>query len=88
MMDDSLFSGKNQNWFRVFDNLIVNDEDAFYNMLYMAITKHPSYVIMSDLEIDRKETILGVMLKHFENKEEFEKCASIYNIKKQIKTIC
>jgi hypothetical protein len=87
-MNDYTFSDDSKKWFRIFDGLIVNNEDMFFNALYMAITHHPTYVIASDLEDERKITILGVMLKHFEEKEEFEKCASIYNIKKQIKTIC
>jgi hypothetical protein len=39
------------------------------------------------MEDERKNTILGAMLKHFEIREEFEKCAAINKIKKQIK-IC
>mgnify|MGYP000167795753 CR=1 FL=1 len=35
---------------------------------------------------DVNDKIVELMVEHFEEKEEFEKCASIYNIKKQIKT--
>jgi hypothetical protein len=87
-MNDSFFNDTNQKWFKIIDGLMVSNEDVFFNTLYMAITNHPSYVITSDLENDRKDTILGAMLKHFENKEEFEKCACIFNIKKQIKLTC
>jgi hypothetical protein len=71
-------------WFPIIDGIIVNDEDLFFNALYMAMTNHPMYVIASDLEADRKDTILSAMLQYFEIKEEFEKCKEIYNIKKQI----
>jgi len=43
---------------------------------------------MSDMEGGRKGVILNAMLDYFENKEEFEKCAAIYNIKKQIDHTC
>lgn len=89
-MDNYFYTDKNDRskWFKVIDGIVANDADMFFNALYMAITNHPTYVIQSDLEDDRKNTILGAMLKHFEEKEEFEKCAAIYNIKKQIKIVC
>ena len=61
-MNDYTFSDDSKKWFRIFDGLIVNNEDMFFNALYMAITHHPTYVIASDLEDERKITILGAML--------------------------
>tara|TARA_B110000259_G_scaffold86467_1_gene100784 strand:+ start:9009 stop:9275 length:267 start_codon:yes stop_codon:yes gene_type:complete len=88
-MMDNFFSGdRNRRWIKIIDGILVNDEDMFYNALYMAMTSHPSYVITSDLEDDRKKTILNTMLTYFEGKEEFEKCVTIYNIKKQLKKTC
>lgn len=81
-------SNKDKPWFKIIDGIIVNDEGLFFNALYMAMTSHPTYVIASDLENDRKDIILAAMLDYFETKEEFEKCASIFKIKKQIKEIC
>tara|TARA_B110000285_G_C14963844_1_gene533025 strand:- start:14 stop:268 length:255 start_codon:yes stop_codon:yes gene_type:complete len=78
----------NKNWFHIIDGLMVNDKDMFFNALYMAMTNHPTYVITADLEQDRKDIILSAMLLYFEDREEFEKCASICTIKKQIKGIC
>lgn len=88
-MNSYFSSGKNNksNWFKVIDGIVANDADMFFNALYQAITNHPTYVIASDMEDERKSTILGAMLKHFETREEFEKCAEINKIKKQIK-IC
>lgn len=88
-MMDNFFSGdRNRRWIKIIDGILVNDEDMFYNALYMAMTSHPSYVITSDLEDDRKKIILNTMLTYFEGKEEFEKCVTIYNIKKQLKKTC
>ena len=75
-------------WFQIIDGLLVNDKDQFFSALYMAITSHPTYVIMSDMDHDRKNVILAAMLDYFESKEEFEKCATIYKIKKEIQSIC
>ena len=44
-MNDYTFSDDSKKWFRIFDGLIVNNEDMFFNALYMAITHHPTYVI-------------------------------------------
>ena len=41
-------------------------------------------VILSDFESDRKIFIMDQMLKHYEEKEDFEKCKVIFEIKKQI----
>jgi hypothetical protein len=89
-MYNSFFSGdkSNSKWFQIIDGLLVSDRDMFFSALYMAMTNHPTYVIMSDMEGGRKGVILNAMLDYFENKEEFEKCAAIYNIKKQIDHTC
>ena len=75
-------------WFQIIDGLLVNDKDQFFSALYMAIINHPTYVIMSDMDHGRKNIILAAMLDYFESKEEFEKCATIYKIKKEIQSIC
>lgn len=84
-MNDSFLEDRNHKWYKIIDGIMVTNEDTFFNTLYMAITKHPTYVICADLETKRKDSILGAMLKHFESKEDFEKCACIFDIKKQIK---
>lgn len=89
-MYGSFFSGNKSNskWFQIIDGLLVNDRDTFFIALYMAITNHPTYVILSDMDAGRKGVILNAMLEYFESKEEFEKCANIFKIKKQIETAC
>jgi len=83
-MDNTYLNDRYHKWFKIIDGLMVNNRDAFFEALYRAMTNHPTYVITSDLENDRKKTILDIMLKHFETKEEFEKCASIFNIKNKL----
>lgn len=87
-MNDYFLNDRNKKWFKIIDGIAVNDENTFYNVLYMAISKHPSYVILSDVTAERKSNILNKMLTYFEIREEFEKCAYIHNINKQINSTC
>lgn len=63
---------------------IFTNRDSSYQGLYDAICKHPSYVILSDLETDKKVKIISDMIKYYEIKESYEKCAKLLNIKKGI----
>jgi hypothetical protein len=60
----------------------------FFNALFKAMTHHPTYVILSDMESSRKNIILSAMLKYFEDREDYEKCAAVCDIKKQIEYTC
>lgn len=66
-------------------SLIFTHRDQFYQALYEAISKHPSYVILSDLESEKKLKVLDGMIKYYEARESYEKCATLLNIKKEIK---
>jgi len=64
------------------------DEDYFYNIVYEAIMRHPSYVILSESNLDRRVQIIGNMIVFFEEKEDYEKCYELFNIKKEIEEKC
>lgn len=66
--------------------LIYTNRDKFYYTLYEAITKHPSYVVLSDLELDRKSKILSGMISYYEAREDYEKCAKLLSIKKEVES--
>ncbi|MDA9263045.1 hypothetical protein OAC86_00075 [bacterium] len=72
-------------WHILVNGLISYNKDAFFHALFLAISKHPSYVIVSDMEIERKEEILTKMLSYYEEREDFEKCSVLFNIKKELK---
>lgn len=65
-------------------SLIFTNRDQFYQALYEAISKHPNYVILSDLDIDKKVKIISGMIEYYEARESYEKCAKLLDIKKGI----
>lgn len=60
------------------------DVETTYNIIYDAIIQHPSYVIFSKSDSDHKVKVLTKMIKHYEELEEYEKCANLLKIKKII----
>ncbi len=82
---DNFKSRRNKKYFyEAIEGLIVNNKSVFFSVLYKAIMEHPSYVVLSDMPIDRKCEILGDMLKHYEGNEDYEKCANLIKIKKNL----
>ena len=45
---------------------------------------HPSYVILSDMPLGRKLEILNSMLKHYEGREDYEKCGQLLSMQQQV----
>lgn len=75
-------------WYSLINGMMLINTEKFFQAVYNAIQKHPTYVILSDFESDRKLYILEQMLKHYENKEDFEKCKAIFEVKKQVENEC
>lgn len=42
-------------WHVLVEGLIAHNKEAFFHALFSAISKHPSYVILSDMEVSRKK---------------------------------
>lgn len=88
-MNNSFFD-KNRNeeagdmWYNIVNNIMLLNSEAFFRAVFDAMQNHPTYVILSDFESDRKIYIMDQMLEHYEKKEDFEKCKIIFEIKKQI----
>jgi hypothetical protein len=76
----------NSPFYGMMASLIFTHKDQFYQALYEAISKHPSYVVLSDLESDKKIKVLDGMIEYYEARESYEKCATLLNIKKEIET--
>jgi hypothetical protein len=71
-------------WHVIIEGLMVNNEPLFFQALYQAMIEHPTYVILSDMETERKYVILNKMMKYYESKEDYEKCAKLLEIQKQV----
>jgi hypothetical protein len=74
-------------WHVLVEGLIAHNKEAFFHALFLAISKHPSYVILSDMEVSRKNQIIDKMISFYENREDFEKCIVLMNVKKELE-IC
>lgn len=91
MMDDNMFmnfydpSGSSQ-FYAIVASMLYTNRDKFYHMLYDAITKNTGYVVLSDLELDRKCNILKGMIAYYEEREDYEKCAKLLSIKKEVES--
>lgn len=68
---------------KMFGNTIGDliDRDTFYNAVYEAINQHPSYVILSDLEHDKKIKIIDDMIQFYVEREDYERCSRLQSIK-------
>lgn len=74
----------NSRWDIIIEGLMVSNKSTFFTALYQAMMEHPAYVILSDMPADRKIELLGNMLKHYEDREDFEKCAKLYEMQQQL----
>lgn len=86
-MHDDIFNEDGINSLSFAMSSLMN-EDHFYNIVYEAIMRHPSYVIVSESNGSRKIQIIGNMIKYFEEKEDYEKCYDLLNIKKELQERC
>lgn len=77
-------------WDIIIEGLMVNNKAQFFALLYSAMVDHPSYVILSDMPLGRKLEILNSMLKHYEEREDYEKCGQLLSMQQQVTntTIC
>lgn len=74
----------NSRWDIIIEGLMVSNKSTFFTALYQAMMEHPAYVILSDMPADRKIELLDTMLKHYEDREDFEKCAKLYEMQQQV----
>jgi hypothetical protein len=64
--------------------LLISNKDLFFKTLYNAIVVNTAYVIVSDISDERKTQIINQMIKYYEGREDYEKCANLLKIKKEI----
>ena len=60
--------------------------DLFLNKLYEALTGEFKYRISDDAPVTEKKDALSIMIKYFENKEEYEKCAKLKALEEELQT--
>jgi len=62
----------------------LTDKNTTYNIIYEAIMNHPSYIIFSEAKTEHKVAVILKMINHYESREDYEKCAELLIIKKQL----
>jgi hypothetical protein len=68
----------------IIQGLMVSNKSHFFALLYQAMIEHPSYVILSDMPQERKLEILNSMMLHYEEREDYEKCAQLKQMQQQV----
>lgn len=76
--------GRRSQWDIIIEGLMVSNKSKFFAALYQAMMEHPAYVILSDMPQERKLDLLENMLKHYEEREDFEKCANLFKMQQQL----
>lgn len=84
---DNFFSrrGLPSKWDVIIEGLLVNNKSNFFTALYQAMMEYPGYIILSDMAQDKKIEILTSMLAHYEEREDYEKCANLVKLKENLK---
>jgi hypothetical protein len=76
-------------WDIIIEGLMVSNKAQFFALLYQAMIEHPTYVILSDMPLERKLEILNGMMMHYEEREDFEKCGVLLEMQQQVnKNLC
>jgi hypothetical protein len=61
------------------------DPDAFMQLILASLKRHPELAIADGTPVSNKVRALEKMLKHLEEKEEYEDCAFVRDLNNQIK---
>lgn len=80
------FEGMNREEFLIeLIRLKEQDPDAFMQLILEALKRHPELAIADGAPVSNKVRALEKMLKHLEEKEEYEDCAFVRDLNNQIK---
>jgi len=60
------------------------EPDAFYDLIYEAIAEDPSRAIDEGSIAEKKTKALDKMIDHYLEREEYERCALLHDLKKKI----
>jgi hypothetical protein len=66
------------------EELKEKDLDGFMNLVLFSLKTHPDFAVEDDSPTENKVEALKRLLAHFEEKEEYEDCAFIRDLKKDI----
>jgi hypothetical protein len=60
------------------------DIDGFMSLVLLSLKTHPDFAVEDDTPIENKVSAMKRVLKHFEEKEDYEDCAFLRDLQKRI----
>jgi hypothetical protein len=66
------------------EELKIKDIDTFMNLVLLSLKTHPEFAVEDDTPAEDKIRAMKRVLKHFEEREEYEDCAFLLEIQKKI----
>lgn len=66
------------------EELKEKDIDGFMSLVLFSLKTHPDFAVEDDTPIEKKVSAMKLVLKHFEEKEDYEDCAFLRDLQKRI----
>jgi len=66
------------------EKLRATDFDMFMNLVLLSLKTHPDFAVEDDSPIEKKVSAMKIVLKYFEEKEDYEDCAFLRDLQKKI----
>jgi hypothetical protein len=66
------------------EQLKTEDIDTFMKLVLLSLKTHPEFAVEDDTPTEDKISAMKIVLKHFEEREEYEDCAFLLDIQKRI----
>ena len=66
------------------EQLKENDLDTFMKLVLLSLKTHPEFAVEDDTPTEDKIKAMKIVLKHFEEREDYEDCAFLLEIQKRI----
>ena len=60
------------------------DIDTFMSLVLISLKTHPEFAVEDDTPTEDKIKAMKIVLKHFEEREDYEDCAFLFDIQKKI----
>lgn len=66
------------------EELKEKDMDSFMDLVLLSLRTYPEFAVEDDTPTDDKIRAMKIVLKHFEEREDYEDCAFLLEIQKKI----
>jgi hypothetical protein len=66
------------------EELKIKDIDTFMGLVLLSLKTHPEFAVEDDTPVEDKIGAMKRVLKHFEEREDYEDCAFLLDLQKKI----